>query len=407
MRLKEFDTQLATLQSQLQFATGNIIELSELPLCKQLRAALDADPPQLAGLTRDCVCAALTEIDQTLQAILLLKPTLERAVTVRQSLWMTQETKTHELEQLLSGPSVQLPPVESPLLGRSLTGPAELPRYTSIGELQSRMAKNFESAQRTIRALQAALESNPRRLTRATEDITALETLARDLGLDEVETCKELREKSAALQVWVDSDPLHVCESLNRDLEPALQDARKQLRDLNEERERVTHALAHCQTLLQELTSLQARAAELHAESSKAIQHCTGLRAPVSNERIAALREWLNTLQQHLPRDWQNVRGALRKWNVDVERALALERVAIAANSRPVELYLELCDRFKTLRAKSRAIAANDTLRKIDRAAEQTLKTRPIQLELGAKLVHAYEKALGGVRSAQPARQRK
>ncbi len=396
MRLKELDTQLDALQSQLQCATDNIIELSELTLCKQLRDELASTPSKLAGLTRDCVCAALTEIDETLQYILLIKPTLERALAVRQTLWMTQETKTHELEQLLTGPSVQLPPVETPLLGRTLTGPAELPQFASIGELQSRMTKNFDSAKRTIQALHAAREHNSRRLTRVEEELHALEAQARDICPGDMAWAKELRETCVALSGWLDADPLHVSETLNRKVDPALAHARRHVRELSDEREAVSRNLVRAAELVKDLKALQARAAALHAESAAKIQNCATLRAPLSAARIAELRTWLDTLQQRMPGEWQPVRAALRKWTVEIERALALERVAIAANARPLELYAELRERFGALRERARSAAQNDNVRQLGGAAEKILRARPVQLELGAKLVHAYALAING-----------
>ena len=411
MRLKELDTQLDALQSQLQCATDNIIELSELPLCKQLREELASSPAKLAGLTRDCVCAALTEIDETLQYILLIKPTLERALTVRQTMWMTQESKTHELEQLLTGASVQLPPLETPLLGRTLTGPAELPQQTSIGELQSRMAKNFDSAKRTIQALHAAREHNAQRLTRIGEELSALEAQARNMCPDEQPWAKELREDCAALTGWLETDPLHVSETLNRKIDPALAHARKLVRELSDEREAVSRQLVRAVELVKKLEALQARATALHAESAAKIQNCATLRAPISPERIAELRAWLATLQQRMPGEWQHVRAALRKWTVELERALALERVAIAANARPLELYAELRERFAALRERARNETQNENLRQLGAAAEKILRARPVQLELGAKLVHAYALAISGAglsaRTNRVAKQRK
>jgi len=113
----EVDRALADWQVRLRRIDDNLVALETNPTCMLLEQAADRG---LDGATRARVAPALAAMRELFAQRGLLDDVLERATTIRKGLnrlWPTDALR--DIERLLSGPSITLPPVETPLARRA------------------------------------------------------------------------------------------------------------------------------------------------------------------------------------------------------------------------------------------------------------------------------------------------
>src|SRR5258708_3197705 len=63
VNLEEIEKQLESFKKQVQFATDNLIELSEMPIYKRCRGEAGWPRPAFTGMTQERVAFALEAID--------------------------------------------------------------------------------------------------------------------------------------------------------------------------------------------------------------------------------------------------------------------------------------------------------------------------------------------------------
>jgi hypothetical protein len=142
----------------------------------------------------------------------------------------------------------------------------------------------------------------------------------------------------------------------------------------------------------------------MHAESIAVQQQCleqitdhAPLADPAPEEKIDALRQWLERLE-HRSGDGQfNAVGiGLQNWNKAAETCVNNEREATAKNRGMLDMRNELRGRLDALKAKARAYGVNEgpELVGIAREAGNCLLAKPVPLGRAAGLIQAYETRL-------------
>lgn len=142
----------------------------------------------------------------------------------------------------------------------------------------------------------------------------------------------------------------------------------------------------------------------IHAESQKVVEQCAEeitdhaqLADPAPEEKIDALRQWLERLEQR-SRDGQfaAVAVGLQNWNKAADTCVTNEREANAKNRGMLDMRNELRGRLEALKAKARAYGVHEGpgLVGIAREAANCLQVKPVPLERAASLIQSYENRL-------------
>jgi DNA repair ATPase RecN len=142
----------------------------------------------------------------------------------------------------------------------------------------------------------------------------------------------------------------------------------------------------------------------IHAESQALVQQCADqitdhpkLSEPAPDEKIDALRQWLERLElRSADGQYTAVAVGLQNWNKAVETCVNNEREASAKNRAMLDTRNELRGRLEALKAKARAYGINEgpELVGIAREAANCLQAKPLPLGRAASLLQAYETRL-------------
>ena len=399
MKRDEIDRRLAQIQTQSKFATDNLLELHELTTFKRLRGDDGWPKEALSGLTGERVAKALAALDRIWQNIPLLNDALKRAAKLRDSVWLVaSESKLNELQQLLEGASIRLPPVETPLALRTLTAAAQTVESITLEQLQASMATDFEAAKAVILAVDRAWDRMSDILAGYDNEASALLHAPGSFAArEDADMLRSVREKIALLHKQIQADPLHVENEITANIAPVLKQLHMQGEQLLVCRKQIEIELARARELLKELKEANAESEKSYAECRLKIEQPQGLRAPLDSALISDLGNWLDKLNTHT--DWRPLRVAIGRWTESASSHISSERTAIAANQAPLNVRAELRGRLAALCVKARTYAArgvvlNPDLAQLASEAERVLKTRPTSLPMGAKLVYAYETQL-------------
>src|SRR5262245_54152630 len=121
MTLDDIDRALADWQERLARVDENLIALDGEPTCELLEKS------ELEGVTKERVTPALAAMRELFAQRTALNNVLDRARALRASTprhWPSARGLA-EIEQLLRGPSIKLPPVRTPLAQRGLLTAAQ------------------------------------------------------------------------------------------------------------------------------------------------------------------------------------------------------------------------------------------------------------------------------------------
>jgi hypothetical protein len=142
----------------------------------------------------------------------------------------------------------------------------------------------------------------------------------------------------------------------------------------------------------------------MHAESIAVQQQCleqitdhAQLADPAPEEKIDALRQWLERLERRSGDGQFNAVGiGLQNWNKAAETCVDNEREATAKNRGMLDMRNELRGRLDALKAKARAYGINEgpELVGIAREAGNCLQAKPVPLGRAAGFIQAYEARL-------------
>lgn len=401
MTLAEADAKLGDWQAHLARAGSNLIELDDLFTYKRLRGEIGETPPLLTGVTATRVIPALAAIQDIWQYLQLLQDLLRRAQELRKTvrLW-TQDRVLHEIDEMLTGPSLSLGTTQKPLALRGLLSTSVQTEMVTPNDVLLFMTRAFEMAKDTILEVDGAWKRLEPTLGDCEAQLTTLAANAVALGSDAEAELAPLRANLKTLYARVVTDPLGVNSDLSKEFRPAADKVRARLDEIVRRREEALALKDRAETLLDTLTETNRRCAEALAECRLRIDSPAGLRAPLPASSLEDLQSWLQTLVQTLQKgNWQAALVGLNRWLESGQEHLTRERASLAANSASVASLAELRGRLSSLRAKARAHeqrgAASDLiLETLAMEAERLLNVRPAPLAQATAAFDAYEQRL-------------
>ena len=159
----------------------------------------------------------------------------------------------------------------------------------------------------------------------------------------------------------------------------------------------MAQSLDAAQRSFQRLETLNTESIAKFTELREKVLNPSGLKAPLTQDHLSGLHQWLNKLQTtaHLG-NVIPVKVGLTKWQAQLDHAIAYEQSALASNNAPLQHRSELRGRLLVLKAKAKALgfAEEPPLADLEQQVQQMLYSRPSDLGRASTVLQAYEQAL-------------
>jgi hypothetical protein len=396
MTLDDIDRALADWQERLARVDENLIELDGEPTCELLEKS------ELEGITKERVTPALAAMRELFAQRTALNNVLDRARALRASTprhWPSPRGLA-EIEQLLRGPSIKLPPVRTPLAQRGLLTAAQREDAICPEDLLAAMTQAFEVARDAVLAVDAAWTRLNPGLEDAERQVEALERRARSLGAEAGPELAGARGQIEALRRRVSRDPLGTAEGFEGSLTPLLANVRARLDALVAERDQLQRDRDRARRLCQELREAHRAFVEAQARYRREILDPPAAPSPPEDAAIEGLASWLETLEATLNAGHvQAARVGLSRWLDSAEGYLAQERAARTALDGALAAREELLGRLSARRAQvdslgRRGLPQAPELEATAQALEALLLRLPAPLAEATRRVAEFEAQL-------------
>jgi hypothetical protein len=299
LSIEQIDRLLADWRNKLYCASQNMLDLQSLPTYQRLAGESGFPKLQLRGVTETQVTPAIEVMNELFQYFFLLSETVNKATELRKQVpyFFGSEAKIREIEEILTGASIQLSAKQVPLAQRELLSVAETTKAISPQQLLAAMTSAFQIARDAVLAVDAAwlrLEPN---LADSNAESISLQKLADSLGQGDLKELAAVRQKIAFLSNLIDSDPLGVSADFDREIQPLIWGVKTKLGDLVKLQNQIRENFAIAHSLLKRLIELHSQAETTFAESREKIVDHSMLQTPLSIDRINALSQWLDRLE--------------------------------------------------------------------------------------------------------------
>jgi hypothetical protein len=400
MTLEEIDKSLAEWKAKLTNASDNLHALTELITYQRLRGEGGWPKVKLTGITQDRVGEALEAMCDLWQHVNLFRDVVKRASAVRATLsrFMPSRKTLQEIEALLTGPSIKLPPVSTPLAKRGLLTAKEITESVTPQRLLEAMTKSFEVAKEAVLSVDQVWERYPNLLMEHEEEILALRQLSDKLEEGPLAELTEVQRKLVSLRGSIETDPLAV-KSEGDSIAALLKATRARLAEVDRSRAQLKSDLASARRMWDHLqaTHQQAKDALRDREQKVRPENATSLPKPLADDQVEALGPWLAKLEAtHREGQWRPVLVGFGKWSAIVREYITAAEAAREGNLAPLRERDELRGLLDALKAKAkdRGLAGDAELNAIAEEAWQLLHSRPTPLERARQLVTAYQSRL-------------
>jgi hypothetical protein len=401
----EIDQLIANWKNKVNIAGQNLLELQELPTYQRLCGSFGFPPVKLTGITQTRVTPALEAMNDLFQHFDLLVQTVDKAIKLRkQSPRFLSIPKIAEIIQLLTGDSIELPMVQTPLSQRELLTGAETTTKITPTQLLQLMQNAFSVARDAVLAVDDAWTQMEVMLADAEAQIFSMQNLAASLNQDcqseliqAASALAKLAEGIASLRQGIEQDPLGTSAVFQQHVQPMLAKVKATLDQRIKQHNQIRDKLAIAHNLLQQLKEIHTKAIAAFTECHDKVLDHSILLPPLSEEQIEALRQWLMKLETKLAEGLVNpIIVGLDNWTIKAREYIASEQQAYAVNNAPLQTRRELRGRLDALQAKAlaRQLIEDPILTELALQAKQLLYSRPTPLNKAAELIYQYEKRL-------------
>ncbi|MBA3923067.1 MAG: hypothetical protein H0X31_15785 [Nostocaceae cyanobacterium] len=393
MTLEEIDQLLAEWKNKVQLVGENLLDLQQLPTYQRLCGTLGYPKLELTGITAVRVLPVLAAMDEMFQQFDLLAQTIKQATNVRSSIvpFFGADQKIAEIDELLSGVSIQLSVGQIPLAEKELLSGSQKVKAIAPAHLLQQMTNTFGVIRDVIISVDTAWTHLESQIEESQAQIRYLEAQSASLGLN-VTILNDVHTAIAINQQQLEQDPLSANIDFAQQIQQPLARLKKDLLQVVKAREK----LALASDLLQQLQKFHTQTAATLRETQEKVSECNLLQ-PLPPEAIAALSQWLTKLETKLAEGLVSpVMIGLDNWTVKASEYIRSEKHASEANSAFLHTRLELRGRLDALIAKAlaRGMVEDSSLTELAMRAKQLLYTRPTPLNQAAELVSRYEKRL-------------
>jgi hypothetical protein len=398
LNLAQVDRLLNDWKYKVDAASQNLLDLDDLPAYQRVTGT--GNPPSsLTGITQQRIGEALTAIDQLFDDLQLLTNLLDRVKQLRQqlpSLFISDES-LQEIYHLLTGNSIQLPSIQTPLSQRNLLSPNQQLQAISPAELLDRMTCMFTIARDAFVAVNTAWIELESKLIANHQSLIDLYQLAHQLQVPIPPTLITAQTNFTNLQIQIDRDPLGINQTFDRDLTPLINNTRHELETLSQQCQQLQTKLVTARQQLEHLRQLERDSIVAYTESQTKVSHDLPLIAPLPAAELTAMEQWLERLVAKFESGTiAPIHVGLTNWTNKIQAYTTAARSALAANRLPLDTRQELRGRLDALSAKALAKGKTEDPILVDLAiqARQALYTSPTALDLAMDLVKSYEQRL-------------
>ena len=403
----QLDELLKDWQQKLGAVSQNLYDLDNLPTYQRLAGTSGMPQARLTGKTQTLVAGAMSDLDRLFQSFELLRQTVDQAKEMRDRLprFGKVDEKIAEIITFLSAESIELPVDASPLASRDLGVVAShFQKVTPISVLIT-MSKLFQSAAAVIFQVDTAWNKLEPQLLLLYDQTRPIETQIYQLaqqypgplpeGLQK--QLEQVRSQIKSAQIEIDRDPIAAAETSLVDVEAPLNAIVLTITELAQTREQVAQSLDAAQRSFQRLETLNTESIAKFTELREKVLNPSGLKAPLTQDHLSGLHQWLNKLQTtaHLG-NVIPVKVGLTKWQAQLDYAIAYEQSALTSNNAPLQHRSELRGRLLVLKAKAKALgfAEEPPLADLEQQVQQMLYSRPSDLGRASTVLQTYEQAL-------------
>lgn len=298
MTLDEIDKQLAAWEEQISQATTNLLEVEGLISVQWLKGVPGKTAPAaLTGLSKTKVPPALAALGHVWTSMKLLTDVLEEAKRLRHTckggIFARDGATIKQIEELLTGPSVKLPPKERSLADRELFASATEEQATTPAAVLKQMTDSFHEAKAVLLAIDKAITSLMPGLQECEAEIGKLEASATTISASALTELTSAKGKIADLRKMVLSDPLSALAVFDREVKPIIHNMDARLKQLQEDQ------------------------VKAKAEMSRARSELASIKfgQPKDTQRVGELERWLDSLESTMQQgEYDRVLAGLSNW---------------------------------------------------------------------------------------------
>lgn len=398
LTLAQIDRVLSEWQQKADAANQNLLDLYDLPAYQRLNG-VGNPPSNVTGTTQQQASTALTEIDRLFEYLELFNHQIDRAKKLRRELpsLFIPDRQLQEIEHLLTGISIELPSIQTPLAERGLISNNQQNRSISLATLLDRMIIAFAIARDTFVSVEKAWTELEAKLITTHQSLIELQQLAQNLQVVAPQSLTTAQANFTNLQLQIERDPLGMNLAFTQDITPLIDAARHELATLDRQRQHLQSEFAVAPSSLQKLRQLNQDSIAADTESQSKIRHSLPTISPLPTEEITEMERWLERLTTKFAAGIVAPVGVgLSNWMNKMQAYTTAAEAALRANRLPLDTRQELRGRLDALTAKALAKgkAEDPVLTDVATQARAVLYNSPTDLDLAIDLVRQYERGL-------------
>ena len=258
------------------------------------------------------------------------------------------------LEHLLTGPSVLIETIDTPLAERDLLDAESTERRVTVDQVIDELRAAYDPIRDGIAEIDEVWRDVLPRASAAETTLGELAAEARELGVTEA-LVTMAQHQLDQVRATVMDDPLGLDANAGAELDEAVAEAAHRVGTLRQGHDELSEDFARTEALVATARSLRERAAAAYAEANAKIRDASGLlRAPARSlvDSLAADAARLRSGSD----EWQQQRHELDSWLGRAGRLVAqLDRVQ-ARNQEPLDRRSQLRGLLAAYRAKAASL---------------------------------------------------
>jgi hypothetical protein len=398
LTLAQIDRLLSEWQQKADAANQNLLDLYDLPAYQRL-SGVGNPPRNVTGITQQQASTALTAIDRLFEYLELFNRQIDRAKKLRRELpsLFVSDSQLQEIEHLLTGISIELPSIQTPLAERGLISNDRQSRSISLATLLDRMIIAFAIARDTFVAVEKAWTELESKLITTHQLVIELQQLAQNLQVVAPPSLTTAQANFTNIQLQIERDPLGMNRAFTQDITPLINTARQELEHLARQQQQLQSDFATAPQSLEHLRQLNRDSIAAYTDCQSKIRHSLPTISPFRAAEIAEMERWLERLTTKFAAGIiAPVRVGLTNWTNKMQAYTIAAASGLAANRLPIDTRQELRGRLDALIAKALAKgkAEEPVLTDLATQAREVLYSSPTDLDLAIDLVRQYERGL-------------
>jgi hypothetical protein len=404
--VEQLDQVLADWKDKLRVVGENLIDLQGLTTYQRLVGSGGFPAVQLTGVSAGRITPALESMNYLFEHFDLLSQVVDKAFYLRQQLprFLIPETKILEIKQLLTGASIHLPTVRTPLASRELLTVAQTANTLTPMQLLQVMTKAFQVARDIVVEVDNAWTHLEELIINAQAEIQQQESLAISLGVNALRELLEAKKMISFLLERIEKDPLGTKADFVQKIQKPLSEAQAALHQVviqqqkaKQQQQLVKHKVAAAHQLFQQLEEIHRHSLTTFAEAKEKVTDSVYIQPPLTEELITALKEWLNRLETKLTEGLINpVIIGVDNWSNKAKEYIKNEEEIYQGNKQALFTRQELRGRLDALQAKAlvKGLIEDSLLVETSELAKKLLYIRPTPINQTSELLSRYEKRL-------------